>query len=57
LIDTSSHPDPRYGEPELPDDNIIWKSLHGQDADLVTLARRAGEVHRFLLDSGERSWI
>jgi|HubBroStandDraft_1064217.scaffolds.fasta_scaffold799627_1 hypothetical protein len=32
----------------MPDDNFVWKHLHGQDADLVTLARRAGQVHRFL---------
>ena len=28
--------------------NIVWKHLTCEDADLVTLARRAGAVHRFL---------
>ncbi len=32
----------------MSNDNIVWKSLSGHDADLVTLARRAGAVHRFL---------
>ncbi len=29
-------------------DNIVWKHLNWHDADLVTLARRAGAAHRFL---------
>jgi hypothetical protein len=32
----------------MTDINIIWKSLCWRDADLLTLARRAGEIHRFL---------
>ena len=32
----------------MTNDNIVWKRLSWDDADLVTLARCAGGVHRFL---------